>query len=165
MNQFSTLLNQLLQFLPQQSFEQAITKLKTDRYVKYFDTKAVFVVHLYAQIRKKDSLRDITCGLDQHQSKWYHIGLQKIKRSTISDANNRIPYQVYEQLLYALLKKGEGKECQTTPFRFKNPLYDLDASVFDLCLSVFEWAKFRKKKVDLRCITYVTLRHKYPYLM
>ena len=102
---FSTILNQLLQFLPQSEFEKAIKSLKTDRYVKYFKTKSLFVVHLYAQIRKKDSLRDIVCGLEQHQSKWYHIGLEKIKRSTISDANNRIPYEVYEKLFYALLKK------------------------------------------------------------
>ena len=71
---------------PQTEFETAIKTLKTDRYVKYFKTKALFVVHLYAQIRKKDSLRDIVCGLEQNQSKWYHLGLEKIKRSTISDA-------------------------------------------------------------------------------
>ena len=65
---FSTILNQILQFLPQSEFEKAITNHKTDRYVKYFKTKALFVVHLYAQIRQKDSLRDIVCGLEQHQA-------------------------------------------------------------------------------------------------
>jgi hypothetical protein len=105
MTKFSTVLNQLLQFLPQQEFERSIKQFKLDRYVKYFTTKALFVVHVYSQIRKKDSLRDIVCGLEQHQSKWYHIGLQTIKRSTISDANNRISYEVYESLFYAMLKK------------------------------------------------------------
>ena len=95
MMKFSTVLNQLLQFLPQNEFELAIKSFKSDRYVKYFKTKALFVVHLYAQVRQKDSLRDIVCGLEQHQSKWYHIGIEKIKRSTISDANNRVPYQDY----------------------------------------------------------------------
>ncbi len=146
---FSTLLNQLLQFLPQREFEKAIKSLKTDRYVKYFKTKSLFVVHLYAQIRKKDSLRDIVCGLEQHESKWYHIGLEKIKRSTISDANNRISYQVYESLFYSLLKKCNG-QIQKTNFKFKNPLYALDSSIIDLCLSVFDWAKFRRKKGGLK---------------
>ena len=95
MTKFNTILNQLLQFLPQHEFEGAIKSFKSDRYVKYFTTKSLFVVHLYAQIRKKDSLRDIICGLDQHQTKWYHIGLKKLKRSTLSDANNRVPYRVY----------------------------------------------------------------------
>jgi hypothetical protein len=152
MTKFSTVLNQLLQFLPQQEFESSIKRFKSDRYVKYFTTKALFVVHLYSQIRKKDSLRDIVCGLEQHQSKWYHIGLLKIKRSTISDANNRVPYEVYESLFYTMLKKCSGL-TQKTPFKFKNPLYAIDSSVIDLCLSVFDWAKFRRSKggIKLHC--------------
>tara|TARA_B100000315_G_scaffold235803_1_gene251020 strand:+ start:237 stop:1397 length:1161 start_codon:yes stop_codon:yes gene_type:complete len=152
MTKFSTVLNQLLQFLPQQEFERSIKQFKSDRYVKYFTTKALFVVHLYSQIRKKDSLRDIVCGLEQHQSKWYHIGLQNIKRSTISDANNRISYEVYESLFYAMLKKCHPL-TQYTKFTFKNPLYAIDSSVIDLCLSVFDWAKFRRAKggIKLHC--------------
>jgi hypothetical protein len=150
---FSTILNQLLQFLPQNEFESAIKAFKADRYVKYFKTKALFVVHLYAQIRKKDSLRDIICGLEQHQSKWYHIGIEKIKRSTISDANNRVPYQVYEKLFYSMLKKCTNI-TEKTKFKFKNPLYALDGSIIDLCLSVFDWAKFRQTKggIKLHCL-------------
>jgi len=152
MTKFSTVLNQLLQFLPQHEFESSIKRFKSDRYVKYFTTKALFVVHLYSQIRKKDSLRDIVCGLEQHQSKWYHIGLEKIKRSTISDANNRVPYEVYESLFYTMLKKCSGLTQKTT-FKFKNPLYAIDSSVIDLCLSVFDWAKFRRAKggIKLHC--------------
>ncbi len=149
MTKFSTVLNQLLQFLPQHEFESSIKRFKSDRYVKYFTTKALFVVHLYSQIRKKDSLRDIVCGLEQHQSKWYHIGLEKIKRSTISDANNRVPYEVYESLFYTMLKKCSGLTQKTT-FKFKNPLYAIDSSVIDLCLSVFDWAKFRRAKGGIK---------------
>lgn len=150
---FSTILNQLLQFLPQSEFEKVIKTYRSDRYVKYFKTKALFVVHLYAQIRKKDSLRDIICGLEQHQSKWYHIGLEKVKRSTMREANNRVPYQVYESLFYTMLKKCDSITQQTT-FKFKNPLYALDSSIIDLCLSVFDWAKFRRAKggIKLHCL-------------
>ena len=153
MTNFSTILNQLLQFLPQSEFEKVIKTYRSDRYVKYFKTKALFVVHLYAQIRKKDSLRDIICGLEQHQSKWYHIGLEKVKRSTMSEANNRVPYQVYESLFYTMLKKCDSITQQIT-FKFKNPLYALDSSIIDLCLSVFDWAKFRRAKggIKLHCL-------------
>jgi len=161
MHQFSTLLNQLLQLLPQNEFEVAIKSLNADRYVKYFKTKALFVVHLYAQIRKKDSLRDIVCGLEQNKSKWYHIGLQKVKRSTISDANNRVPYQVYERLFYAMLKKCQGLTQKTT-FKFKNPLYALDATIIDLCLSVFDWAKFRRTKGGLKIHCLYDLKTQIP---
>ena len=150
---FNTILNQILQFLPQTEFDKAIKSLKTDRYVKYFKTKTLFVVHLYAQIRQKDSLRDIKCGLDQHKNKWYHIGIERIKRSTISDANNRVPYQVYEHLFYAMLKKCEIL-TGNHKFKFKNPLYALDSTTISLCLSVFDWAKFRCKKgaIKMHCL-------------
>ena len=158
---FNTLLNQLLQLLPQTEFETAIKTFKADRYVKYFKTKALFVVHLYAQIRKKDSLRDIVCGLEQHQSKWYHLGLEKIKRSTISDANNRVPYEVYERLFYAMLKKCHNL-TQTTQFKFKNPLYALDSSIIDVCLSLFDWAKFRRTKGGLKLHCLLDLKTQIP---
>jgi hypothetical protein len=161
MAKFSTVLNQLLQFLPQQEFERSIKQFKSDRYVKYFTTKALFVVHLYSQIRKKESLRDIVCGLEQHQSKWYHIGLQKIKRSTISDANNRISYEVYESLFYAMLKKCHPLTQHTT-FTFKNPLYAIDSSVIDLCLSVFDWAKFRRAKGGIKVHCQFDLKTQIP---
>ena len=105
MKKFSTVFNQILQLLPQVEFDRVISEFKTDRYVKHFKTKALFVVHLFAQIRKKDSLRDILCGLEHHRSSWYHIGLEKIARSTISDANNRITYKVYEKVFYHMLAK------------------------------------------------------------
>ena len=158
---FSTILNQILQFLPQSEFEAVIKKFKADRYVKYFKTKSLFVVHLYAQIRKKDSLRDIVCGLEQHQSKWYHLGLEKIKRSTISDANNRVPYLVYESLFYAMLKKC-NRLTPNTSFKFKNPLYALDSSIIDLCLSVFDWAKFRRTKGGLKLHCLFDLKTQIP---
>ena len=161
MMKFSTVLNQLLQFLPQNEFESAIKLFKSDRYVKYFKTKSLFVVHLYAQVRQKDSLRDIVCGLEQHESKWYHIGIEKIKRSTISDANNRVPYQVYENLFYAMLKKCHNI-TQTTKFKFKNPLYALDSSIIDLCLSVFDWAKFRRAKGGIKLHSLFDLKTQIP---
>ena len=161
MRKFSTVLNQLLQFLPQGEFEKAIKSHKTDRYVKYFKTKALFVVHLYAQIRRKDSLRDIVCGLEQNQSSWYHIGLEKIKRSTISDANNRVNYQVYEYLFYGMLKKCEAL-TNTSKFKFKNNLYALDSSTIDLCLSLFDWAKFRRAKGGIKLHALVDLKTQIP---
>ena len=152
MRKFSTVFNQILQILPQVEFDQVIKQFKTDRYVKHFKTKALFVVHLFAQIRKKDSLRDILCGLEQHRTSWYHIGLEKIARSTISDANNRITYEVYERLFYHMLDKC--KFAGHHKFSFENNLYALDSTTIDLCLSVFDWAKFRRKKggIKVHCL-------------
>lgn len=120
-----------------------------DYYVKYFTSWQPFITLLYAQIRGEDSLRDITAGLLAQQNNWYHIGLKKICRSTLSEANNRRDYRIYEGIFYEMLSHCKG----VTPkhkFKFKNPLYTLDSTVIDLCLSLFSWAKFRKRKGALK---------------
>ena len=91
-------------------------------------------------------MREIEQGLEVQDTKRYHLGLPKIKRSTL-DANKNRSYEIFESLFYKLLKRCQG----LTPkhkFKFKNPLYSLDAFTIDLCLSSFNWAKFRKAKGD-----------------
>jgi hypothetical protein len=117
--------------------------------MKYFTCCQQFITLLYAQIKTKDSLRDIETSLKTQSSKWYHIGLRDIKRLTLSDANNQRDYRIYEELFYKAIQR-----CKSiTPrhkFRFKNLLYNLDATLVDLCLSLFPWTKFRKTKGVLK---------------
>jgi hypothetical protein len=117
--------------------------------VKDFSCRRLFITMLYAQVRGHDSLRDIVAGLNTQSSKWYHIGLNGVARSTISDANNSRDWRIFEGLFYEMLSR-----CKTlTPshgFKFNNPLYSMDATVIELCLSVFDWAKFRKTKGALK---------------
>ncbi|HID43396.1 MAG TPA: IS4 family transposase [Archaeoglobaceae archaeon] len=149
MSHLNTIYNQLLHLMPRHHFENLVKRYKGDHYVKYFTCWQQFMSLLYAQVRGKDSLRDIETSLKAQSSRWYHIGLKDIKRSTLSDANNQRDYRIYEGFFYELLYR-----CKSiTPkhkFRFKNPLYTLDATVIDLCLSLFPWAKFRKKKGALK---------------
>ncbi len=153
MSHISTIFNQFLQLIPRHEFEKLVQKHKGDRYVKYFSCWQQLITLLFAQIRGKDSLRDIETSLKTQSSRWYHIGLQNIKRSTLADANNHRSHKIYEALFYYLLER-----CKSiTPkhkFRFNNPLYSLDASVIDLCLNMFPWAKFRKRKgaIKLHCL-------------
>ena len=153
MSHINTIYNQLLQFISRHHFEKFVKKYKGNHYVKKFNCWHQFTALLYAQIKGKDSLRDIVTSFNSHSTKLYHIGAGEIKRSTIADANNRRDYRIFEELFYYLLER-----CKSiTPkhkFKFKNPLYSLDASVIDLCLKMFPWAKFRKKKgaIKLHCL-------------
>ncbi len=153
MRQFSTIFNQLLQLIPRRELERLIKKYQGDRYSKHLGVYNLLVTHLFSQVRGKDSLRDIETSFRQHSGKWFHLGIQSIARSTISDANNRIDHRIFEGLFYEFLSKCtdlSGKK----KFKFKNPLYALDATIVDLCLSLFEWAKFRKTKgaIKLHCL-------------
>lgn len=148
-----SIFSELLKIYPRYRFEKAVKWHNGDRYVKTFSTWQQFITMLYSQIRHKDSLRDITSGLGAQPSKWYHIGLKGVRRSTLSDANNKRDYRIFEEAFYHLLSR-----CQDlTPkhrFRFKNPLYSIDSTTIDLCLSAFPWARFRKAKgaIKMHCL-------------
>ena len=145
MKQVTTILGELLKIFPRYEFEKLERMYQSNHYTKYYTGWQQFITLLYSQIGGYDSLRGIEISLGVHAEKWYHLGLKNIKRSTLSDAMKHRPHEIYEDLFYKLLDK-----CRTvTPahkFRFKSPLFSMDATVIDLSLSVFPWAKFRLRK-------------------
>ena len=145
MKQVTTLLGELLKIFPRYEFEKLEKQYQSNHYTKYYTGWQQLITLLFAQICGHDSLRAIQTSLGVHAQKWYHLGLTDIKRSTLSDAMKNRVYQIYEGLFYKLLDK-----CRSvTPghrFRFKNPLFSMDSTVINLCLSVFPWAEFRQRK-------------------
>jgi putative transposase len=97
------------------------------------------------QLSGRKSLRDIVENISAQTHRLYHLGSAKLSRSNLSRINENKPYALYEALFEKLLKRCQGV-VPGHQFRFKNPLYSLDASTIDLCLSVFPWAKFRTTK-------------------
>ena len=153
MRKLETIFGELLKLVPRYQFEQAVKQYQGDRYVKSYTTWQQYITILFSQIKQKDSIRDIVTGIGAYEARWYHLGLSGVHRSTFSDANNKRDFQIFEDLFYHLLSRCKD----LTPkhrFKFKNPLYSIDASVIDLCLSVFPWAKFRKTKgaIKMHCL-------------
>lgn len=152
MAHYTTVLNELLNLLPRHAFESLVKSHNGDRYVKRFDCWNQLTAMIYAQASGKQSLRDIQQGIEANPARLYHLGLPAIKRSTLSDANSKRPYQIFQGLFNKLL----GRCQEIAPkhdFRFNNPMHSLDATVIDLCLSVFPWAKFRTTKgaIKIHC--------------
>jgi len=118
MGKVNTIFLELLKLFPRYEFVKLENQYNGNHYTKYFTGWQQLITLLFAQVGGKDSLRDIETSLSVHQRKWYHIGLERIKRSTLSDAMLNRPYEIYEGLFYKLLEK-----CQSvTPkhrFRFK----------------------------------------------
>jgi putative transposase len=98
-----------------------------------------------AQLSGRVSLRDIVENLSAQSHRLYHLGSAKLSRSNLSRINENKPYALYEALFGKLLNRCQSGSPKHH-FRFKNPLYSLDASTIDLCLSVFPWADFRSTK-------------------
>ena len=145
MSHSNTILSQLLKFVPRHEFEYLAKQHHSGRAFRSASRWSQFVCLATAQLSGRSSLRDIIENMSAQAHRLYHLGSAKLTRSNLSRINENKPYRLYEALFARLLKRCQS---QTTghQFRFNNPLYSLDASTIDLCLSVFPWADFRSTK-------------------
>jgi hypothetical protein len=146
MNQFSSIFGQLLQIFPKTAFYSAVKETQSEKGAKGFTCWGQFVAMLFCQLGQARSLREICGGLSSCLGKLKHLGIETApNKSTLSYANEKRPWQLYEKVFYQLLDTcraiAPGKK-----FRFKNKLFSLDASVIDLCVTLFDWATFRRTK-------------------
>lgn len=161
----TTILSQLHEVLPMYEFEAFVGQHKADRFVKTFTTENQLSVLLYAQATEKDSLRAIETGLRVQNKSWSNLGLTSVARNTLAHANEKRSWQIFESLFYSLLKKCQKLTFGTAEFSFKNNLYALDASVIDLCLNLFPWAKFRQRKGAVKIHALLNIRSQIPEFM
>ena len=152
MSHYNTVFNELLKLVPRHEFENAVYKHNGDYRIRKMSCWNHFATLLYAQISGKDSLRDIETGINAQSPKLYHLGMKEVRRSTLSDANNNRPHEIYEQIFGKTLNRIYGVTTKHK-FKFSNLLFTLDATTIDLCLEVFPWAKFRKAKGAIKMHT------------
>jgi len=152
----NTILAQILKLVPRHEFETLAKTHHTGRSFRTASRWSQFGSLVLAQLSGRVSLRDITENLSAQIHRLYHLGCRMISKSSLSRINEKKPYELYEALFGKLLHR-----CQSvTPghrFKFRNPLYSLDASTIDLCLSVFPWADFRTTKGAIKL--HVGLNH------
>ena len=118
---------------------------------------------IFAHIRQEDSLRDIDIALNAHASKLYHIGIQQCPKSTLADANERRDYRIYEEFAKSLMHRVRRHYAQTPlAIEVDNAVYALDASIIDLTLSLYPWAKFRTTKGAVKLHAMIDLRGNIP---
>ncbi len=145
MAHYNTVFSQLLKLIPRHEFETLAKQHHSGRSFRKASRWSQFVTMAMGQLSGRKSLRDIVENVSAQAHRLYHLGSVKLSRSNLSRINENKPYALYEALFGKLLKRCQGI-APDHQFRFKNPLYSLDASTIDLCLSVFPWAKFRTTK-------------------
>ena len=146
MNRFSSIFSQLLQLFPRWEFQHAVRETKAERHARGFTCWGQFVAMLFCQLGRAHSLREITNGLRSCEGKLRHLGITAPKRSTLSYANEHRPWELYQRVFFNLYESCRKQMQGRKKFRFKNKLVSLDATVIDLCLSMYDWAKFRRTK-------------------
>jgi hypothetical protein len=156
MSNNSTIIGQLLQMFSRYEFQQAVLDTKSEYHSRGFSSWNHFVSMLFAQLAGHDSLRGVEAGLATQGRKLYHLGIKPVHRATLAYANKQRPHELFKKLFFQMLSK-----CQPLApkhkFRFKNKLYSLDATIIDLCLSMYDWAKFRTTKGAVKL--HVKLNH------
>ena len=158
---YSSIFQQLFNFIPRHRFEKSVEKLSGDRYCKHFTAWRQFLTCLYAQITGKDSLREIENGLLANHDRLYHLGMEIVSKSTLSEAMNRRDPEIFKALFEEILDRA--LTCAPRhKFRFHNPLYAIDSTTIDLCLNLYDWAHYRKNKGAIKLHTALDLSGNLP---
>lgn len=152
----NTILSQILKLVPRHEFETLARRHHSGRAFRKASRWSQFVSLTMAQLSGRNSLRDIVDNMSAQMHRLYHLGSAKLSRSNLSRINEDKPYALYEALFGKLLARCQGV-APDHKFRFSHPLYSLDASTIDLCLSAFPWADFRTTKGAIKL--HVGLNH------
>jgi hypothetical protein len=143
---FSSMFSQLLKLFPRTEFQALVKRTLAERHARGFTCWGQFVAMLFCQLGRAHSLREICGGLASCEGKLSHLGITAPSRSTLAYANEHRPWQLYRAVFQELLARCQAQVTGRRKFRFKNKLVSLDATVIDLCATLFDWAKFRRTK-------------------
>ncbi|MEM7367689.1 MAG: IS4 family transposase [Bacteroidota bacterium] len=168
MNQGKYVFSQLMGHVPKYEFKKCVQRYSGDHYVKSFSCWSQFLCMVFGQLTHRESLRDIITCLQAQGKKLFNLGFRgPIARSTLSDANQSRDWRIYADLAQVLIAQARNL-CKTDSSfepEIKESVYALDATTIDLCLSVFKWARFRKKKGAIKLHTMMDLRGDIPVLI
>ena len=141
-----SMFSQILKLIPRTDFERIVKETGAEYRSKGLSSWSQFVSMLFCQLGRAHSLREIEGGLRSCEGKLAHLGIEAPARSSLSYANSHRPWQLFEKVFNEIFKIVATKAVGKRKFRFKNKLVSLDSTVIDLCLSMYDWAKFRRTK-------------------
>lgn len=168
MNHGQTVFAQLINHLSHDDFRGCVNRYDGNRGVRSFSCWNQFLAMAFAQLTFRESLREIEDSLGALQSKLYHMGFHSaVKRSTLADANETRDWRIFADFAHSLIRLARplyedspldidfGADLQAR-------LYALDATVIDLCLTLFPWAQFRRAKSAVKLHTLLEVRTNIP---
>lgn len=147
MNKNKYVFAQLVEFLDKDKFRHLVDKYNGNRYVKSFTCWNQLLALMFGQLSNRESLRDVVVALEAHHTKCYHLGIGRnpIAKTTFASANQNRDYRIFEDFAFFMMEQARKKQA-TDIFKLKGHVYAFDSTTIPLCLSIFWWVKFRKKK-------------------
>ena len=164
MNRGKAVFAQLLAQVPFSHFEHLIDVYQANKGIRHFSAWNQFLCLMYAQLTRRSGLRDLVACLNAQRSRLYHIRLRgPVTRSTLADANERRDYRLFEALGQRLIASALTLyEDADLGLGLSGPVYALDSTTIDLCLSLFPWADFRQTKAAIKAHVLLDLRAAIP---
>jgi Domain of unknown function (DUF4372)/Transposase DDE domain len=164
MNQGRTIFSQLIGFLPDREFRRCVERYQGDIRLRGFSCWDQYLAMAFAQLTYRESLRDIEACLRSMQGKLYHLGFRgKVARSTLADANESHDWRIFANFAQVLIGIARPLHARDPiGVDLEQSLYALDSTTIDLCLSLFPWAKFRRRKAAVKMHTLLDLHGNIP---
>jgi hypothetical protein len=155
---------QLMDFLPIRKLYQCVHRYRGNYRVRCFSCLDQFLCMAFAQLTYRESLRDIETCLRALQPKLYHAGIRgKISRSTLADANETRDWRIYADFAQILIAHARQLYAEDDfGVALAQTAYVFDATTIDLCLTLFPWAHFRRRKAAVKLHTLLDLRGSIP---
>ncbi len=164
MNSGKTIFSQLMEFLPLYEFRRCVERYDGNHKIQSFSCLDQFLCMAFAQLTYRESLRDIEACLRAAHTKLYHMGIRgHVSRNTLANANSVRDWRIYRDFGEVLIRiarplySGDGFGVE-----INHTVYALDATVIDLCLSLFPWARFRRSKGAIKLHTLLDLSGSIP---
>lgn len=151
-----TLFNQILQTLPRDSFQSLVNEHNSNKASKGIDSWTHLVSMLFCHFGQAGSVRDISNGLRSLKGNRSHLGIGKAPcKSSISYINKHRNWELFQDYFYSLLTHFDGQHHfqRVKLRRIKRKIFILDSTTISVCQSLFDWAKFRKRKGGLKLHT------------
>jgi Domain of unknown function (DUF4372)/Transposase DDE domain len=164
MNAGQSIFSQLMDFLPAHEFRQCVARYKGDYKLKSFSCWDQFLCMAFAQLTYRESLRDIEACLRANQTKLYHMGIRgRVSRNTLANANSVRDWRIYADFAHLLIRQARALyRDDDFSLALQQTVYALDSTTIDLCLSLFPWAHFRRRKGAVKLHTLLDLRGNIP---
>jgi len=157
--------SQLMALVPRRALDTCVRRYHGQRRVRRFSCRDPFLCMAFAQLTYRESLRDIETCLRAMDSKLYHAGFRcgGVSRSTLADANERRDWRIWADLAAVLIGHARSLYAsQAMSVELQQTVYAFDSTTIDLCLSLFPWASFRRRKGAVKLHTLIDLRGHIP---
>lgn len=155
---------QIMEFLPRHEFNTCIRRYGGDKRLRGFSCRDQFLCLAFGQLTFRESLRDIETCLRAVDGKLYHAGFRgRISRSTLADANRAHDWRIFADFAQVLIARARTLyAADKFAVALEHAAYALDSTTIDLCLNLFPWAKFRRRKAAVKLHTLLDLRGNIP---